>query len=233
MNNNAWIIWNELVKTDYKILYITIYMNYVPNYNLSNSLEIEIEFFNYDMIEKFKKEIFKQYGIDINDNYSKFKLELKNLNTTHHATNNILSHLAFPPNVENIEIIEITTKNIKIHLLKNKTIELHNLPKNLSQLKLSSLNFSFDLSNLPLGLFLLEISECEQKINLDYLPGGLKILYLPPAPLFKNVTYDYYDLIDLSNLPLSLIEIHFGYIVFSSIGSLMKSFDEKIKYGNK
>lgn len=225
MNNNAWIIWNELAKNDYKIHHMIINVNYIQNNIYRNSLEIKIIFENYDLVEKFSNFVFKQYGIDIHVNTwdNSFEIELKNKNISY-VPNSIMENLTFPPNTENIEIIEYCAFDTEI-----STIKLFNLPENLLQLKISSSNILFDLSNIPSKLFLLDISGCANKLNLDYLPEGLKILYLPDLPYIKQNDFNYsYNLSDLSNLPNSLIEIIAGYLNFKSTKDLMKTFDEKI-----
>jgi len=227
MNNNSWIIWNTLVKTDYKITYITINVNYIPNVIYRNSLEIKIKFENHDMIEKFSNLVFKQYGIDIRFNIydNSFDIELKNSNPTHMLDNkNILECLLFPPDVDCIEIVVLSNQSF---FSDTPHIKLLNLSENLHQLKIYSQFISFDLSNLPTDIILLDVSECESKLNLDYLPWGLKILNLPNIKQrnFNNS----YNLSDLSNLPLSLIQINVGHIVFKSIKDLIETFDKKIK----
>lgn len=228
MNNNSWIIWNELVKTDHEIKYMTIIINYNSINVYRNSLEIEIIFEKYDMIEKFSYEIFKQYGIDtnFNKNGNSFIIELKNSNQTHDINNCILENLIFPSNIESIEILNgCNTYN----LTNVSNIKLFNLPDNLSQLKISSYRILFDLSNFSTSLFLLDISECMPKLNLDYLPIGLKILYLPVLPVIKKDNFNYfYNFSDLSNLPPSLIRINLGHLDFESINDLIKTFNEKV-----
>lgn len=225
MNNNAWIIWNELVKINCEISHLTVYVNYFPFNIYYNSLEIKIKFENYDMIEKISNQIFKQYGIDIHvDTYdNSFEIELKNSNPTHQTNKSILENLSFPQDIDNIEI-----KNsfVVADLLYNICIPLFNLPENLSQLKIFTLAMSFDLSNLPISLFLLDVSECRPKLNLDYLSNGLKVLYLP-EPSNSNYVY---NLTNLSNLPSSLVEIYVGSVKFNSVGNLIETFDEKIKH---
>ena len=249
MNNNAWIIWNELVKTDCKITHMTIFVYYIPTDIYRNSLEINIKFENHNVIEKFSNFVFKKYGIDIRVDtlYNSFEIELKNSNPTHNINNCILENLKFPSNVESINI----RNHLDINSLSNiSNIKLFNLPENLHQLSISSSDVLFDLSNLPTSLYSLDISECEHKINLDYLPCGLKVLYLPQLPVILkdnfNYSYDlsdlstlpyvlkdnnfiyYYNLSDLSNLPSSLIEINLGHVIFKSTDDLIKRFHEKI-----
>lgn len=216
MNNNAWIIWNELTKTDYKIDSITIN---ICNSNSSlwyNLLEIKVKFEFFDDVNMFSNKIFKKYGIDIHvDTYNySFDVELKK------SQYNMLDNLKFPSNVNSIKILSCI-----IVCNESNVIKLFNLPENLCQLKIISLYQLFDLSNIPTNLILLDISECEQKINLDYLPEGLKILYLPEI---KNNKPTNYIINDLSNLPSSLIEINIGTIIFVSTKDLMKTFNEKV-----
>jgi hypothetical protein len=228
MNNNSWIIWNELVKTDFKINFMTIILNYVCANVNRNSLEIKITFENHDTIEKFSNQIFKQYGIDtsFNKNGNSIEIELKNSNHTHDTNNCILENLKFPSNVESIEIIN----GFNIYtFISISNIKLFNLPDNLSQLKISSSGILFDLSNLPTSLFLLNISECIPKLNLDYLPNGLKILYLPGLYITIKSYFNYsYNLSELSNLPSSLIQINLGHVDFKSINDLMKTLNQKV-----
>lgn len=223
MNNNTWIIWNELVKTNYKINDMTICINNNPINFHQNSLEIKIKFDNSKELEKFSNFVFIQYGIDIRiDTFdNSFEIELKNLNPNYKINKNLLENISFPINVDSIKIINYlnNTKDKKISLVK-----LFNLPENLHQLKIFSLSTSFDLSNLPTSLILLDISECEPKLNLDYLPCGLKILYLPESPVILKNNFNYsYNLSDLSNLPSSLIEINLGHVIFKSIDDLIKT----------
>lgn len=198
---------------------MTIYINYVSNIVYRNILEIKIEFENYNIVDKFSNFIFKKYGFDIHvyayDN--SFQIELKNTNITH-VENSIIENLTFPPNTENIEIIEDCFFDPNI-----STIKLFNLSENICQLKISSSNILFDLSNLPSSLFLLDISECVNKLNLDYLTEGLKILYLPNFAYIKKNNFDYiYNLSDFLNLPNSLIEINIGNLKFKSTNDLIK-----------
>lgn len=231
MNNDGWIIWNELVKTNYKINYMRIILNYVSTNVNYNSLEIKIIFENYDIVEKFSNSVFKQYGLDtrVDRIDNSFEIELKNSNPTQNTNNCIIENLIFPSNVESIEIIS------GFSILSNlSNIKLFNLPENLSQLKISSFGILFDLSNLPTSLFLLDISECGPKLNLDYLPIGLKILYLPGFPVIIPCVLNYsYNLSDLSNLPHSLIQINLGHVDFKSINDLMNSFNKKVIHEQK
>lgn len=211
-------------------------MNIIITHNkCCNSFEIEIKFENIDTLIKFSNLIFKQYGIDIHINTynDTFNVELKDLKPTHsaqHTNKNILDNLSFPPNVENIVIV--VNLNVFNHNYIS-TIELCNLPENLTQLKIYSHSILFNLSNLPTNIFLLDISECIPKLNLDYLPGGLKILYLPVFPCMKKHNFTYsYNLTNLINLPSSLIEINFGYVVFKSLKDLINSFDKTINEYN-
>lgn len=210
MNNNAWIIWNELIKSDYIIKSLNIRVSYYPLTPYYNTLEIKIIFDDFNFLEKFTNDIFKNFGLDIHiDNYdNSFVLELKNSNQTHETNNNILENLKFPYNVITIIITE------KYNYYEYKyDVKLHNLPKNLSQLKISSTKISFDLSNLPTSLILLDIESTTNKFNLNYLPDSLKILYLPKMSFIhcdvNNEYFSYvYELKDLMNLPSSLIEIN-------------------------
>jgi hypothetical protein len=222
MNDNTWIIWNELVKTDYKINDMTVCINYNRKNFHQNSLEIKIKFDNSKELEKFSNFVFIQYGIDIRvDTFdNSFEIELKNLNSNNKINKNLLENISFPLNVDSIKIINflINTTDQKTH---NK---LFNLPENLHQLKIFSLSTSFDLSNLPISLILLDVCECEPKLNLDYLPCGLKVLYLPESPVILKDNFNYsYNLSDLSNLPSSLIEINLGHIIFKSTNDLIKT----------
>lgn len=228
MNNNDWIIWNELVKTDYSIKYIEIFINYDPSKFYHNILEVKIEFSHHDSIEEFSNIIFKKYGIDIHVEIynNSFEIELKNLTSTYQKS--ILDTLIFQPNVECVNIIN------HLSTYSHKIIELCNLPEKLSQLKILTSNTPFNLSNLPTGLLSLDLSESKPKLNLDYLPQGLKVLYLPYLQPIEKYNCDYpYDLKSLSNLPSSLIEIYIDNTVFKSINDLMKTFDEKIEKNKK
>ena len=226
MNNNAWIIWNTLLETDYKIDNLIINIDYHTLNIHINCLEIKIKFENNKTLEKFSNYVFTQYGIYINvDTYdNSFEIELKNTNSNYQTKKNLLENLLFPPNINSIEI----TNGFNICTENSYTLtKLFNLPENLSQLKISSTKMLFDLSNLPTNLILLDISECILKLNLDYLPYGLKILYLEKLFVIKKQDFYYsYNLKDLSNLPTSLIEIHFRNVIFKSTTDLIKTFDK-------
>ena len=135
----------------------------------------------------------------------------------------LFENIKYPPNTDTIIIIvnvDYLTKYMTLSLSKLKIIKLLNLPEKLSHLKITS-SIPFDLSNLPTNLISLDISNSGCKFNLDYLPDSLKILYLPS--FFLHVTYvDWLKY--LTNLPLSLIEIKCGYIVYNSVGELIKNY---------
>ena len=224
MNNDDWIVWNELVKSNYDIKHIIIY-NCEPFSIYKNSIELKIEFKNNKHIDFFKNLVKKKHAIMLKSDVSNdsFELELKKINSSIKFTDkNILEDLDFPSNVDSLIIINSYTYT-NIIRKPNVIHKVNNLPKNLLQLKIIAPNTIYDLSNLPISIIILDISECI-KANLDYLPEGLKILYLPEHS--KN--YDYvYNLSDLSNLPISLIEIHIGSMIFSSIGELLKKLNSQ------
>lgn len=227
MNNNAWIVWNELSKSVYLIDFIKAEINYIPIDRYHDAVNIDIQFKNFDDLEKFSTHIFKSYSIDINiDTYTKsFNIELKYLNNQYIKTDkNIFDKITFIPNVNQLNIININFSYAKI----SQPIKLNNLPENLKELKIVSTNVNFDLSNLPMSIILLDLSETNIKCNLDYLPEGLKILYLPNIPMFVKKKYKYpYELMDVMNLPSSLIAININNcgIFFKSNKELIKNFN--------
>jgi len=226
MNSNAWIIWNELVKSNFDIDHIIIHHHIVQTNSNVILLEIEVQIDNFESFNNFSIQMFKKHCIDINfNNFSnsfKFELAFEKDN----EKNFTFEKLEFPPNVNNIQII---IENLNQNVPDFYPIKF-NLPEKLSQLKIISA-VPVDLTNLPTNLFLLDISETECKLNLDYLPDSIKILYLPNIPVILKKNYKYlYKLSDLSNLPSSLIEIHICYEFFESTKKLIEKFDEKTEY---
>ena len=64
-------------------------------------------------------------------------------------------------------------------------------------------------------IILLDVQETECKFNLDYLPDSIQILCLP-----NIITSKIYKLLDLSNLPYSLVEINFGNLIIYKSGAI-------------
>jgi len=223
MSTIGWILWNELVKSDYKIKYIEMLIT-IENIN------IQIIFDNNSSLEYFSIKIFKQINYilnsDVNNNLLKFDLQMISNNNIV----NLFENLNYPPNVNTI-IIMIDTFCSKSFLLTCNNIKLFNLPEQLVQLQIISL-IPFDLSNLPTKIFLLDISKSDCNFNLNYLPDSIKVLYLPELSIIIQNNYQYqYKLSDLSNLPSSLIEINIGNnknIVYTSIENLIKNFNNDI-----
>lgn len=206
-------IWDELVKSEYQLKLIEIIIE-------TKLLEIHIIFDNYCDLNNFTNDIFNKYFHSMNN------IEISNNSlwiNFNHTTIHTFETLNYPSNVNMIKILvnNETSKLIKSSFYK---IKLFNLPTNLTQLKILSL-YPFDLSNLPTTLILLDIEETECKFNLDYLPDSIQILYLP-----NIITSKIYKLLDLSNLPSSLVEINFSnFIIYKSIDELMEKFKNDFK----
>lgn len=206
-------IWDELVKSEYQLKLIEIIIE-------TKLLEIHIIFDNYCDLNNFTNDIFNKYFHSMNN------IEISNNSlwiNFNHITIHTFETLNYPSNVNMIKILvnNETSKLIKSSFYK---IKLFNLPTNLTQLKILSL-YPFDLSNLPTTLILLDIEETECKFNLDYLPDSIQILYLP-----NIITSKIYKLLDLSNLPSSLVEINFSnFIIYKSIDELMEKFKNDFK----
>jgi hypothetical protein len=206
-------IWDELVKSEYQLKLIEITIG-------AKLLEINIIFNNYNDLDDFTNYIFSKYYHSMNNIKPSNNSLLLNL---FHITIDIFETLNYPPNVN---MIKIMVNNEIQKLIKSPFyyIKLFNLPTNLTQLKILSL-YPFDLSNLPTTLILLDIQETECKFNLDYLPDSIQILCLP-----NIITSKIYKLLDLSNLPSSLVEINFSnFIIYKSIGELMEKFNKDFK----
>lgn len=206
-------IWDELVKSEYQLKLIEIIIE-------AKLLEIHIIFDNYCDLNNFTNDIFNKYFHSMNN------IEISNNSlwiSFNHTTIDTFETLNYPSNVN---MIKIMVKNEIQNLIKSPFYQtkLFNLPENLTQLKIISL-YPFDLSNLPTQIILLDIQETECKFNLDYLPDSIQILCLPNIITSKN-----YKLLDLSNLPHSLVEINFGnFIIYKSIGELMEKFNKDFK----
>lgn len=238
MNNNYWTIWKELVKTNYQIKIIYVYIDINVNNIDNSSLELDIEFKNSNDLIKFKEGILLQFQLNIQETQSNdyFLIRLHKFddkdNYKHNIDKMLLEYLSFPSNVDSIKIVcgHITYSEFQLNQNTDKIIKLHNLPENLYQLKISSSNptVQFDISNLPLNLIKLDTSRYNKKLNLNYLPEGLKILYLPMKICNFDCNLNYmYNLSDLLNLPNSLTEINIGNIKkFQSTNELIKNFDK-------
>ena len=206
-------IWDELVKSEYQLKLIEIIIE-------TKLLEIHIIFDNYCDLNNFTNDIFNKYFHSMNN------IEISNNSlwiNLFHTTIDTFETLNYPSNVN---MIKIMVKNEIQNLIKSPFYQtkLFNLPENLTQLKIISL-YLFDLSNLPTQIILLDIEETECKFNLDYLPDSIQILYLP-----NIITSKIYKLLDLSNLPSSLVEINFSnFIIYKSIDELMEKFKNDFK----
>lgn len=212
-------IWNELVETNYQLETIEITIG-------TKLLEINIIFNNYNDLDDFTNDIFNKYYHSMNNINPSNNSLLLNL---FHTTIDTFETLNYPPNVN---MIKIMVRNEIQKLIKSPFYQtkLFNLPTNLAQLKIVS-KFPFDLSNLPTQIILLDIAESPCKFNLDYLPDSIQILYLPPVVKTTRNDFNYfYKLLDLSNLPSSLVEINLGnFIIYKSIGELMEKFNKDFK----
>lgn len=206
-------IWDELVKSEYQLKLIEIIIE-------AKLVEIHIIFDNYCDLNNFTNDIFNKYFHSMNN------IEISNNSlwiNLFHTTIDTFETLNYPSNVN---MIKIMVKNEIQNLIKSPFYQtkLFNLPENLTQLKIISL-YPFDLSNLPTQIILLDIEETECKFNLDYLPDSIQILYLP-----NIITSKIYKLLDLSNLPSSLVEINFSnFIIYKSIDELMEKFKNDFK----
>ena len=207
-------IWDELVKSEYQLKLIEITIE-------AKLLEIHIIFDNYCDLNNFTNDIFNKYYHSMNN------IEIPNNSlwiNLFHTTIYTFETLNYPSNVN---MIKILVNNEISKLIKSLfyQIKLFNLPANLKQLKILS-SYPFNLTNLPTQLILLDIQEIECKFNLDYLPDSIQILSLP-----NIITSKIYKLLDLSNLPYSLVQINFGnFIIYKSIGELMEKFNKDFKY---
>ncbi len=238
MNNKAWTIWRELLKSNYDIDHVYIQPRYYPSNPNTIFMELEVCVENYPVFHEFSIGMFKKYYYDINYNiFSKsFKidLELKNDNNENYS----FEKLEFPSNTNSItiriEIFETLKYNLSGGFLPSFFPTKFNLPKKLSDLRIIS-SIPIDLSNLPTNLFLLDISESDCKFNLDYLPDSIKVLYLPSfTQIVDNSKYKYpYTLGDLSNLPSSLTRIKTGDLDYSSVNKLIKNFNSQLEFYTK
>jgi len=222
-----WIIWNELVKSNYNIKCIEMLITSVY-------IDIQISFENYNSIEHFSLKIFKQINQRLNTNVNNNLLQLCLHKINDDNPVNLFENLNYPQNVHRI-IIMVDSLSSKIFLSNTNCFKLFNLPEQLEELKIIS-SIPFDLSKLPTKIFLLDILNSKCKFNLDYLPDSIKIIYLSELLNFFDMTQEdneyQYKLSDLINLPSSLIEINIGHpcknIVYSSVQKLIKNFEKDI-----
>ncbi len=230
MNNKAWTIWRELLKSNYDIDHVYIQPRYYPSNPNTIFMELEVCVEKYPVFNEFSIQMFKKYYIDINYNtfFKSFKIdfELKNDNNERYS----FEKLEFPSNTNSITIRIESIKSGLPSFFPTK----FNLPEKLSDLRIIS-PIPIDLSNLPTNLFLLDISESDCKFNLDYLPSSIKVLYLPSfTQIVDNSKYKYpYTLGDLSNLPSSLTRIKTGDPDYSSVNKLIKNFNSQLEFYTK
>ena len=178
-------IWNQLVKSNYKIKNIFV-----------GSIDfISIVFFDKIELKKFANEIFRLIYIDIKPHCTldTFSLQLPI------SYSSELNKLNFPENVEYLEIY------LNEHIIYNEEINI-NYPKNLLRLKFySTTHKHINFTNLP-TIKELDLSNIHGYNSLNFLPDSLKILFVP----FTN-NYDNLDIFgcheSLENLPSKLEQI--------------------------